>query len=58
MRHGQRNKSEAYEQQFLHDALPPTATQNPVSPVAVKQADGSLQGRAWRIGRDGLTPPM
>jgi hypothetical protein len=26
--------------------------------VAVKQADGSLQGRAWRIGRDGLTPPM
>lgn len=26
--------------------------------VAVKQADGSLQGRAWRIGRDGITPPM
>ena len=26
--------------------------------VAVKQADGSLQGRAWRIGRDGVTPPM
>jgi hypothetical protein len=26
--------------------------------VAVKQTDGSLQGRAWRIGRDGLTPPM
>ena len=26
--------------------------------VAVKQADGTLQGRAWRIGRDGLTPPM
>ena len=26
--------------------------------VAVKQADGSLQGRAWWNGRDGLTPPM
>ncbi|HYS49785.1 MAG TPA: DUF5666 domain-containing protein [Xanthobacteraceae bacterium] len=26
--------------------------------IAVKQADGSLQGRAWRVGRDGLTPPM
>jgi hypothetical protein len=26
--------------------------------VAVKQADGTLQGRAWRVGRDGLTPPM
>ena len=26
--------------------------------VAVKQADGSLQGRAWRIGSDGITPPM
>jgi Domain of unknown function (DUF5666) len=26
--------------------------------VAVKLTDGSLQGRAWRIGRDGLTPPM
>jgi hypothetical protein len=26
--------------------------------VAVKQADGTLQGRAWRIGRDGLTPPI
>jgi len=26
--------------------------------VAVKQPDGTLQGRAWRIGRDGLTPPM
>src|SRR5947207_15635824 len=26
--------------------------------VAVKQADGTLQGRAWRIGRDGVTPPM
>jgi hypothetical protein len=24
--------------------------------VAVKQADGTLQGRAWRFGRD--TPPM
>src|SRR5262245_50982804 len=26
--------------------------------VAVKQPDGMLQGRAWRVGRDGLTPPM
>ncbi|MGA8699952.1 MAG: hypothetical protein WB689_40215 [Xanthobacteraceae bacterium] len=26
--------------------------------VAVKQANGKLQGRAWRIGRDGVTPPM
>lgn len=26
--------------------------------IAVKQPDGSLQGRAWRVGRDGLTPPM
>jgi Domain of unknown function (DUF5666) len=26
--------------------------------VAVKQADGTLQGRAWRFGRDGVTPPM
>jgi hypothetical protein len=26
--------------------------------VAVKQADGTLQGRVWRIGRDGVTPPM
>jgi Domain of unknown function (DUF5666) len=26
--------------------------------VAVKQADGMLLGRAWRIGRDGVTPPM
>src|SRR6202140_5316871 len=26
--------------------------------VAIKQADGTLQGRAWRVGRDGLTPPM
>jgi hypothetical protein len=26
--------------------------------VAIKQADGTLQGRAWRIGRDGVTPPM
>src|SRR5215472_14693267 len=26
--------------------------------VAVKQADGTYQGRAWRIGRDGVTPPM
>jgi hypothetical protein len=26
--------------------------------VAAKQPDGTLQGRAWRVGRDGLTPPM
>jgi len=26
--------------------------------VAVKQPDGTLQGRAWRVGRDGVTPPM
>ena len=26
--------------------------------VAVKQLDGTLQGRAWRVGRDGVTPPM
>lgn len=26
--------------------------------VAVKQADGTYEGRAWRVGRDGLTPPM
>jgi hypothetical protein len=26
--------------------------------VAIKQSDGTLQGRAWRVGRDGLTPPM
>jgi len=26
--------------------------------VAGKQPDGTLQGRAWRVGRDGVTPPM
>ena len=26
--------------------------------VAAKQPDGTLQGRAWRVGRDGVTPPM
>ena len=26
--------------------------------AAVKQPDGTLQGRAWRIGRDGVTPPL
>jgi hypothetical protein len=26
--------------------------------IAVKQADGTLEARAWRVGRDGLTPPM
>jgi hypothetical protein len=25
---------------------------------ATKQVDGTLQGRAWRVGRDGVTPPM
>jgi hypothetical protein len=26
--------------------------------VAVKKPDGTLEGRAWRVGRDGVTPPM
>jgi hypothetical protein len=26
--------------------------------IAIKQPDGTLQGRAWRVGRDGITPPM
>src|SRR5262247_3233104 len=26
--------------------------------AAVKKPDGTLQGRAWRVGRDGVTPPM
>ena len=26
--------------------------------VAAKQPDGTLQGRAWRVGRHGVTPPM
>jgi hypothetical protein len=26
--------------------------------AAIKQPDGTLQGRAWRVGRDGITPPM
>jgi hypothetical protein len=26
--------------------------------IGAKQPDGTLQGRAWRVGRDGLTPPM
>ena len=26
--------------------------------VAVKKSDGMLEGRAWRVGRDGVTPPM
>jgi Domain of unknown function (DUF5666) len=26
--------------------------------VAAKQADGTLEGRAWRVARDGLTPAM
>ncbi|HEY7245631.1 MAG TPA: DUF5666 domain-containing protein [Xanthobacteraceae bacterium] len=26
--------------------------------VAVKQPDGTLEGRGWRVGRDGVTPPM
>jgi hypothetical protein len=26
--------------------------------TAIKKPDGTLQGRAWRVGRDGVTPPM
>jgi Domain of unknown function (DUF5666) len=26
--------------------------------AAIKQPDGTLQGRGWRVGRDGVTPPM
>lgn len=26
--------------------------------IAIKHPDGTLEGRAWRVGRDGLTPPM
>ena len=26
--------------------------------AAIKQPDGTLKARAWRIGRDGVTPPM
>jgi len=26
--------------------------------IGVKQSDGTVQGRAWRVGRDGITPPM
>jgi hypothetical protein len=26
--------------------------------AATTQPDGTLQGRAWRVGRDGVTPPM
>jgi uncharacterized protein DUF5666 len=26
--------------------------------AAIKQPDGTLQGRAWRVGRNGVTPPM
>lgn len=26
--------------------------------VAAKQPDGTLQGRTWRVGRDGIAPPM
>jgi hypothetical protein len=26
--------------------------------AATKQPDGTLQARAWRVGRDGVTPPM
>ena len=26
--------------------------------IAVKQPDGTRQGRAWRVGREGVTPPM
>jgi hypothetical protein len=26
--------------------------------AAIRQPDGTLQARAWRVGRDGVTPPM
>jgi Domain of unknown function (DUF5666) len=26
--------------------------------ISAKQPDGTLQGRSWRVGRDGVTPPM
>ena len=26
--------------------------------IAVKQPDGTQQGRAWRVGRNGVTPQM
>lgn len=26
--------------------------------VAVKQPDGTLLGHAWRVGRNGIMPPM
>jgi len=26
--------------------------------IATKLPDGTLQGRAWRVGREGVTPPM
>jgi hypothetical protein len=26
--------------------------------IAAKQPDGTLEGRAWRVGRDGVTPAM
>jgi hypothetical protein len=26
--------------------------------AAVRQPDGTFQGRAWRVGKDGVTPPM
>jgi len=26
--------------------------------IAAKHADGTLEGRAWRVGRDGGTPTM
>jgi hypothetical protein len=26
--------------------------------IAVKRPDGTLEGRAWRVGRNGVTPPM
>jgi hypothetical protein len=26
--------------------------------AAVRQPDGTLQGRTWRVGRNGVTPPM
>ena len=26
--------------------------------IVAKQSDGTLQGRAWRVGRNGLAPPF
>lgn len=44
----------AYERGDKSDLIPGAK----VFVAAVKQSDGTLQGRAWRVGRNGLTPPM